>query len=241
MITNHNVQLSDTSSGSRRARERVRLGLVVAIGVIVVAVGASCDRDRTAAQANPGVPGNRSALAVDSTRSHHSRVLDGTSTCDTLVRLVMVPSMQLLTVARDTALRVPMSDALGWRRGCVIAMTDSTDGAPTQPLEQWFTSHGWVYAPYSADGPDGTVFGYTDFHRVCVVRGSWDGGDDSDTTIVPAPGYELTVMCAPSTPEDSAGYGKRHREELERQDALKRPRVGGAIVRPVPAPQGKHY
>lgn len=161
--------------------------------------------------------------------------LDGTSTCDTLVRLIMAPSVQLLTVVRDSTLRDPMSDTPGWRRGCSITMKDSTDEAPMQPLEQWFTSHRWVYAPYSADGPDGSVFGYTDFHRVCVVRGSWDGGDDSDTTYVPARGYELAVMCAPSTPEDSAGYGQRQREELERQDALARPRIGGAIVCPVPS------
>jgi hypothetical protein len=169
------------------------------------------------------------ATCLACNREKGSLALDDTSTCDTLARLIKVPTVQLFAVARDSSLRDPMSDTQGWRRGCIIAMKDPADttGAPMPPLEQWFTSHGWVYAPYSADGPDGEVFGYTDFHRLCVVRGSWDGGDDSDTTYVPAPGYELWVMCAPAMPEDSAGYGKRHQEELDMRNALARPRIGG--------------
>jgi hypothetical protein len=209
--------------------------LVVCVATVVAATGLACNREKAHASAVADSLASRSGQAAGGATAQ-SLALNGTSTCDTLARLIKVPAVQLLAVARDSSLRDPMSDTRGWRRGCIIAMKDPADttGAPMQPLEQWFTSHGWEYAPYSADGPDGEVFGYTDFHRLCVVRGSWDGGDDSDTTYVPAPGYELWVMCAPATPEDSVGYGKRHREELDMRDALARPRIGGAIVCPVP-------
>ena len=222
------------SAQSRAHAAFVTRILVVSVATVIAVAGIACDRVQTNARALPGSPGSRAGRAAASTAPPQSFTLDGTSTCDTLARLIKVPAVQLLAVARDSSLRDPMSDTPGWRRGCIIAMEDPADtaGAPMPLLEQWFTSRGWVYAPYSADGPDGEVFGYTDFHRLCVVRGSWDGGDDSDTTYVPAPGYELWVMCAPATPEDSVGYGKRHEEELDMQDALARP--GSAAPSRVP-------
>ena len=59
------------------------------------------------------------------------------------------------------------------------------------------THHG-----YSADGPDGSVMGYVTSRHLCVVEGSWDGGDDSDPTYVPAIGCEMTVTCVPRRMDD---------------------------------------
>jgi hypothetical protein len=49
-----------------------------------------------------------------------------------------------------------------------------------------------------ADGPDGTVFGFSKDGVLCVVRGRWDGGDDADSTYVPSEVYQVMVRCVPS-------------------------------------------
>jgi hypothetical protein len=93
------------------------------------------------------------------------------------------------------------------RRGCLIALDDSeakSVDAPSRRYDDWFRSRGWAYAPwYSADGPDGTAFGYLLQDRFCLVNGRWDGGDDSDSTYVPAPGFRITVFCGAGTPSDT--------------------------------------
>lgn len=220
-----------------RRNARAIFGRTIAAGCGAVAIAlafAACNRDKTNAQAVPGaLPAQPSGSAAAATQS---LALDGTSTCDTLARIIKVPAMQVLAASRDTSLPDPMSEKPGWRRGCGVHLKDSTDttGAPMQPLEEWFKSREWVYAQYSADGPDGEVFGYAGHGRLCVIRGSWDGGDDSDSTYVPAPGYELRIFCAPSMPADTAGYGKIHELDLEMRAMAARPIVGGAIACPVP-------
>ncbi len=154
----------------------------------VLATIAACHRDDPRASGGGIAPPARSSL------------------CDSLGVLLYSQSAHVVTAAGDTSLADPMGGTPGWRRGCLVVLKDTTDtaGAPMQSLEQWFTAHGWVYAHYSADGPDGTVFGYAGSGRLCVVRGSWDGGDDSDSTYVPRPGFEATIACAPAVPADTA-------------------------------------
>ncbi len=48
---------------------------------------------------------------------------------------------------------------------------------------------------YSADGPDGTDMGYQRGTVRCLVERSWDGGDDSDTTYVPADWFKEQTTC----------------------------------------------
>lgn len=56
--------------------------------------------------------------------------------------------------------------------------------------------YGWNYDNrHDADGPDGTVFAIRKENVICIVTGSWDGGDDSDPTYIPDDGYEITVEC----------------------------------------------
>jgi hypothetical protein len=108
----------------------------------------------------------------------------------------------------DTLLTDPRGGTSPWRRrGCLLSIADTTSrsGAPAGDLDGWFRAHGWLYATaYSADGPDGTLFGFVREGVLCVVEGRWDGGDDADSTVVPAPGYELRVRCVPATPADTA-------------------------------------
>lgn len=80
-------------------------------------------------------------------------------------------------------------------------MPEST--CPDVEIGNALTSAGWGHQDgYSADGPDGTVMGFRTGKFLAVVEGRWDGGDDSDTTYVPAPGCELTVTCVPRRSED---------------------------------------
>jgi hypothetical protein len=55
---------------------------------------------------------------------------------------------------------------------------------------------------YSADGPDGSDIGYSRDGLMCVIEGRWDGGDDSDPTIIPGPEFDVFVTCAPLRVDD---------------------------------------
>ncbi|MDH3475946.1 MAG: hypothetical protein OEM59_19885, partial [Rhodospirillales bacterium] len=56
---------------------------------------------------------------------------------------------------------------------------------------------GWSYDHrYAADGPDGTAFVLRRDRVLCLVTGSWDGGDDSDPDDQPEDWYEISVDCA---------------------------------------------
>ena len=87
-----------------------------------------------------------------------------------------------------------------------VVVTDTSsclDSEVAKALE----SAGWVPSyGYSADGPDGTVMGFVTKDYLCVIEGHWDGGDDSDSTYVPAPGCEMTVTCVARRQEDVPKY-----------------------------------
>ena len=65
-------------------------------------------------------------------------------------------------------------------------------------MERALSARGWsMHHGYTADGPDGSAMGFVKNRYLCVVEGSWDGGDDSDPAYVPAIGCEMTVTCVP--------------------------------------------
>ena len=91
------------------------------------------------------------------------------------------------------------------RRGCRVSghADDDRIAAPVETLVEAMQAHGWrALLEYQADGPDGSLMGLILGPTLCVVRGAWDGGDDSDTTYVPVPGYDLDVSCFRHTPAD---------------------------------------
>jgi hypothetical protein len=97
----------------------------------------------------------------------------------------------------------------GHRTGCELTAsgTTSPDTASRDAggsLADGLTAAGWVDGPrYTADGPDGGIFGMRSRETLCIFRGSWDGGDDSDSTYVPSPEWRYVVDCAPQEPGDS--------------------------------------
>jgi hypothetical protein len=65
-------------------------------------------------------------------------------------------------------------------------------------MERALAHRGWsAHHGYTANGPDGSAMGFVNERYLCVVEGSWDGGDDSDPGYVPAIGCEMTVTCVP--------------------------------------------
>ena len=76
-------------------------------------------------------------------------------------------------------------------------------GAPgNESIEDALKRAGWdVDDRYSADGPDGTYYALACREALVEIRGTWDGGDDSDTTYVPAPGESVELRCVPRPPE----------------------------------------
>jgi hypothetical protein len=73
-----------------------------------------------------------------------------------------------------------------------------------EAIEKAFEGAGWMSmeATYSADGPDGSDLGYARDGLLCVIEGRWDGGDDSDLTVVPGPEFDVFVTCAPLRADD---------------------------------------
>jgi hypothetical protein len=153
-------------------------------------------------QPEPKVAYPSVGIACDSVRALTQRVLD-------------VP------VSRTDSM-MDMDYGLGRRAGCLLNAGGNASPIPPSepptpssgPQEQVTSSGrlgdalqqaGWAYLPhYQADGPDGESQGYRSRESVCIVRWSWDGGDDSDSTYVPSDAWDLEVACARWEPGDSA-------------------------------------
>jgi hypothetical protein len=118
---------------------------------------------------------------------------------------------------------------LGDRVGAVIAQDSAADlstaypqgagrlscqvvarGHAAQPnlvldsLVAHFRGAGWGSAlVFDADGPDGSTVGLHSAGTTCILHAGWDGGDDTDSTYVPADTLLLQVDCAPTAPGDT--------------------------------------
>jgi hypothetical protein len=57
---------------------------------------------------------------------------------------------------------------------------------------------------YSADGDDGSDCAFFCREALCQLEMQWNGGDDTDSTYVPRPGYSLALTCVPRPREDPA-------------------------------------
>jgi hypothetical protein len=161
-----------------------------------------------------GKPASHAPAPPDTTHRETARGASGPTICDTMLASAKRPSATITASSRDTIAPDPISGK-PWRPGCVFAVSDTTDDPDggTSAVEKWLINAKWIQANYGTDGPDGTMFSYAKGPRLCVVRGRWDGGDDSDTTYVPKPGYQMTVSCVTLAGEDTAGYGARQREK----------------------------
>ncbi len=107
-------------------------------------------------------------------------------------------------VRRDTAFEY---ESGGTGRGCGLHLAGHTnDGTiPVDSLIAQLKRRGWSEPPgllYEADGPGSTIYGLVSKETLCVIDGETDGGDDSDSTYVPADYYDLTVTCVPRKMND---------------------------------------
>jgi hypothetical protein len=71
-------------------------------------------------------------------------------------------------------------------------LAPSPGGEPRVP----FSASGWLpLLEFDADGPDGQSRVYQHELVRCQVTEHWDGGDDADTTYVPALWFDQEVAC----------------------------------------------
>ena len=67
---------------------------------------------------------------------------------------------------------------------------------PTDIFYEFLKNEGWSEnINYAADGPDGTVFAFIKNNIICIVKGHWDGGIDSDSAYVPPDLFQVTIIC----------------------------------------------
>lgn len=80
--------------------------------------------------------------------------------------------------------------------------SDST-AAPLEGVFERAKTGGWTERGrlLMADGPDGSVLAFSRRDVACLVSGSWDGGDDSDSTYVPSPGFQIAASCYSNRPD----------------------------------------
>ena len=87
--------------------------------------------------------------------------------------------------------------------GCVIELIgDSKDvSGDYYPTSLFYPSkgsllnkHGWR-SEREADGPDGSSLRIIKKDVFCMIRGTWDGGDDSDPGYIPSTLFKVTVKC----------------------------------------------
>lgn len=136
--------------------------------------------------------------------------LDAESACDSLLVLGSRTLAIELRRAAETEVEVPFVDpARGRRAGCRIIGADPSDRAPDPvgALYDALQASGWSpIVRFQADGPDGSLVGFSRDGVACLVRGKWDGGDDSDSTYVPEPGYEVELLCFLFVAADTLTY-----------------------------------
>lgn len=125
--------------------------------------------------------------------SAFSMVLGTIATGDTSVHVRVEPTKFRYWYAPDSAAGYAIH---------ALVTRDSTSCLLGE-MERALASRGWsMHHGYTADGPDGSAMGFVKGPYLCVVQGSWDGGDDSDPTYEPEIGCEMIVTCVPRREDD---------------------------------------
>jgi hypothetical protein len=124
-------------------------------------------------------------------------------TVETILRRAVSPADTAIHISREAVnfkyLYAPAT-ASGWAFHIEV---NDTSGCPQAYLERALLASGWApHYGYQADGPDGGNMGFVSKNYLCVYEAEWDGGDDSDSTYVPAPGCKVTVTCVPRRADD---------------------------------------
>jgi hypothetical protein len=198
--------------GYRSVGERVlMLLLVVAIScapeeektkspVVTTPVARGADSSVTAMKANPL---SAAASANDSLVRPASITPVVSAACDSAAAIVRA-ALSLVTDRKDGDYHDTPRGAP--RTGCRLTAKGSfralaKEGGPVDVMHAAFIRRGWrPDLRHSADGPDGSDVGMRRRDILCLVTGSWNGGDDEDTvTRAPTAAddiYRLVVECA---------------------------------------------
>ena len=105
---------------------------------------------------------------------------------------VLLPEIDIET-SDVHACRVVAEDSLALVKSDSVRLM--REGPAKSAYWRDFARTGWVQLHWAADGPDGSL---TAYHRGlvrCQLQEEWDGGDDSDSKVVPLPFYRQTTSC----------------------------------------------
>lgn len=87
---------------------------------------------------------------------------------------------------------------------CILHWHDSASrGMPLQDIFTRLEKSGWQQrlGLLSADGPGSEAVAYSRNGAACAVMGEEDAEDDSDSTYVPKPGFDIQVTCSRDRPD----------------------------------------
>jgi hypothetical protein len=163
---------------------------------------------RIAVMAAPGPPGGAMPVVpeamVDSVSATTYASLEALrDTLERLVRASVNTANRAVRVSRDTV-TFQYIYARAFAPGYVVRVViDDHTPCPAEAIGKALQARGWVLDHgYDADGPDGTGFGLLARDFFCLIEGSWDGGDDVDTSYVPRPGCTVTATVVPKRADD---------------------------------------
>jgi hypothetical protein len=161
----------------------------------VMALAALCGELTTAHGSSTGVDPRRFA--------NDRAVLAARDSVEAMTRRATAPARPAIRMRTERAsFDYLYAKARGWGWAVHVDVAD-TSACPNTALEQAFAAAGWTRMDtYQADGPDGEMFAFASPRVLCVVDARWDGGDDSDSTVVPDPGCTVTITCVPRRDDD---------------------------------------
>lgn len=119
---------------------------------------------------------------------------------------VLGPGDFITDYVADKAVEVPPSTRYP---GCVVIGEHPTGADTDIERRLYWKSANWLALPrLIADGPDGGVVTYQKGWVRCQVSNERDGGDDGDSTYIPAKFYRETTLCW------------RHSRQIEAADTM---------------------
>lgn len=173
-------------------------------------------RPQSAVAATPAAPQHSGAAGAEhgswatTGESIPEALHDSCANVNSLVRSIVgsaPPSTKIKEVIGPRGIAFKYQFAKAQSAGCELVVRGSDAASSSslfEAMENAFRDAKWMSmeATYSADGPDGSDLGFSHDGLLCVIEGRWDGGDDSDPTVIPGPDFDVFVTCAPLRADD---------------------------------------
>ena len=160
---------------------------------------------------HPGATGHEHGQWATAGDSVPEQLREPCSRVNNLVRSVAgsaPPSTKISELSGPRPIMFKYQFAKAESAGCefVVRGSDSVQSSSSLfvEMDKAFKGVGWtsIDDAYSADGTDGSDDGYSRDGLLCAIEGRWDGGDDSDPTVIPSPDFDVFVTCAPQRADD---------------------------------------